>query len=62
VYAHSIDFGTKGYANLVELTALQTRVAGDLGKPIGTLAMTVKTAPIYETELDAMRRIVAADR
>ena len=26
VYAHSIDFGTKGYANLVELAALQARV------------------------------------
>src|SRR5690348_7191991 len=62
VYAHSIDFGTKGYANLVELAALQTRVAGELGKPIGTLAMTVKTAHIYETELDAMRRMVATDR
>jgi len=62
VYAHSIDFGTKGYANLIELAALQTRVAGELGKPIGTLAMTVKTAHIYETELDAMRRMVATDR
>src|SRR4030088_3478758 len=27
VYAHSIDFGTKGYANLVELAALQNRGA-----------------------------------
>jgi len=23
VYAHAIDFGTKGYANLIELAALQ---------------------------------------
>jgi thymidylate synthase len=59
VYAHSIDFGTKGYANLVELAALQTRVAGDLGAGVGTLAMTVKSAHIYETELDLMRGIVA---
>jgi thymidylate synthase len=59
VYAHSIDFGTKGYANLVELAALQTRVAGDLGVGVGTLTMTVKSAHIYETELDLMRRIVA---
>ena len=41
VYALSIDFGTKGYANLVELAALQTRVADDLGlgplegRPVG---------------------------
>jgi thymidylate synthase len=60
VYAHSIDFGTKGYANLVELAALQTRVARDLGAGVGTLAMTVKSAHIYQTELDLVRRIVAA--
>ena len=59
VYAHSIDFGTKGYANLVELEALQTRVANDLGMAVGTLTMSVKSAHIYETELDAMRRIIA---
>jgi thymidylate synthase len=59
VYAHSIDFGTKGYANLVELAALQTRVASDLGVGVGTLTMTVKSAHIYQTELDQMRRIIA---
>ncbi len=62
VYAHSIDFGTKGYANLVELAALQTRVAGDLGAGLGTLTMTIKSAHIYQTELDLMRVIVAATR
>jgi thymidylate synthase len=60
VYAHSIDFGTKGYGNLVELAALQARVAGDLGVGVGTLTMTVKSAHIYQTELDLMRRIIAA--
>jgi len=59
VYAHAIDFGTKGYANLIELAALQTRVAGDLGVGVGTLTMTVKSAHIYETELGLMRSIVA---
>jgi thymidylate synthase len=56
VYANAIDFGTKGYANLVELAALQTRVAGALGVGVGTLTMTVKSAHIYETELGLMRR------
>jgi len=60
VYAHSIDFGTKGYANLVELAALQARVASDLGVGLGTLTMTVKSAHIYQTELGQMRRIIAA--
>jgi thymidylate synthase len=59
VYAHAIDFGTKGYANLIELAALQARVAGDLGVGVGTLTMTVKSAHIYETELGLMRSIVA---
>jgi thymidylate synthase len=61
VYAHSIDFGTKGYANLVELAALQTRMAGDLAAAVGTLTMTVKSAHIYETELDLMRRVIGTD-
>lgn len=60
VYAHAIDFGTKGYANLVELAALQARVAGDLGAAVGTLTMTVKSAHIYQTELGLMRGIIAA--
>ena len=59
VYAHAIDFGTKGYANLVELAALQTRVASDLEVGVGTLTMMVKSAHIYQTELGLMRRIVA---
>src|SRR5258708_31777302 len=59
VYAHSVDFGTKGYANLVELAALQARAGFDLGVGIGTLTITVKSAHIYETELDLMRRLIA---
>jgi thymidylate synthase len=62
VYAHAIDFGTKGYANLVELTALQNRTAKDLGVGVGTLTVIVKSAHIYQTELALMRRIIAATR
>jgi len=60
VYAHAIDFGTKGYANLIELAALQTGVASDLSVGVGTLTMTVKSAHIYQTELGPMRGIIAA--
>jgi len=60
VYAHAIDFGTKGYANLVELAVLQARVASDLGAGVGTLTMTVKSAHIYQSEIGQMRRIVPA--
>lgn len=58
VYAHSIDFGTKGYGNLVELAAVQRRVATALAVPLGRLVMTVKSAHIYDTERKEMRRLV----
>jgi thymidylate synthase len=60
VYAHAIDFGTKGYANLVELAALQARVARELGVAVGTMTMTVKSAHIYQTELAMMQRLDSA--
>jgi thymidylate synthase len=50
VYAHSIDFGAKGYANLVELAALQRRVAADLATPVGPLTMIIKSAHVYATD------------
>src|SRR5260370_27470293 len=61
-YANAIDFDTKGYANLVELAALQTRVAGDLGVGVGTLTMAGRAPHIYETELGLMRRVIAASK
>ena len=61
VYAHGIDFGTKGYANLVELAVIQQRVATALSAAVGALTMTVKSAHVYDTELDLMRGIVAAE-
>lgn len=60
VYAHSIDFGAKGYGNLVELAAVQRHVASALDAPVGRLVMIVKSAHIYQTERDDMAAIVAA--
>lgn len=59
VYAHSIDFGAKGYGNLVELAALQQHVADALAAPVGRLIMNVKSAHVYETERDEMASILA---
>lgn len=59
VYAHSIDFGAKGYGNLVELAALQHHVAKALELPVGRLLMTVKSAHVYGTELPYVRDILA---
>jgi thymidylate synthase len=60
VYAHSIDFGAKGYANLVELAALQHRVAAGLGLAAGRLTMIVKSAHVYETEVAYVLGVLAA--
>jgi thymidylate synthase len=62
VYAHSVDFGAKGYGNLVELASLQRRVAEALGLPVGRLLMIVKSAHVYETELDYIKRVLAKTR
>ena len=61
VYAHGVDFGTKGYANLVELAALQARVSSELDAKVGQLTLIVKSAHIYVPDLEAMRSIVAAN-
>jgi thymidylate synthase len=60
VYAHGIDFGTKGFANLVELAAIQHRVAAAVEAGLGRLTMTIKSAHVYDSELDPMRELVAA--
>jgi thymidylate synthase len=59
VYAHSIDFGTKGYGNLTELVLLQERVADALDSPVGVLRFIIKSAHIYDTERAHMLGIIA---
>jgi thymidylate synthase len=60
-YAHSIDFGAKGYGNLVELAWLQRHVAAGLGRPAGRLLMVVKSAHVYESEFGYVRGVLAAE-
>ena len=55
VYAHSIDFGAKGYGNLVELAYLMERLAQGLELPVGRLDFVVKSAHIYEPDVSMMR-------
>jgi thymidylate synthase len=59
VYAHGLDFGKKAYGNLVELAALQAHVARELGAPVGRLVLHVKTAHVYEPELELMARLAS---
>jgi thymidylate synthase len=60
VYAHSLDFGKKAYGNLVELARLQHEVADAVGVPVGPLVIHVKSAHVYEPELELMRSLTAA--
>jgi thymidylate synthase len=60
VYAHSIDFGAKGYGNLVELAYLMERVAEGVGLGVGRLDFVVKSAHIYEPDFGLMRDVVNA--
>ena len=62
VYAHSIDFGKKGFGNLVQLAELQRHVAARLDAPVGSLVMIVKSATIYKSEIDLMSETLAAAR
>jgi thymidylate synthase len=60
-YAHSIDFGTKGYGNLVELGWLQRHVAAELGRPTGRLLMVVKSAHVYESEFEYLHSVLTVE-
>jgi thymidylate synthase len=62
VYAHSIDFGAKGYGNLVELAFLQETVAEALGLPIGDLTFVIKSAHVYDTEAAYMTGVLERRR
>jgi len=58
VYAHSIDFGSKGYANLVQLSHLQAQVAASLAMPVGSLTFIVKSAHVYDSEFSYMHDVL----
>jgi thymidylate synthase len=58
VYAHSIDFGAKGYANLLELAAVQHEVAGELDRPVGALTMIVKSSHVYDSDAAYMSSVL----
>jgi thymidylate synthase len=62
VYAHSIDFGTKGFANLVQLAELQRQAAMSLSVSVGSLVMIIKSATIYKTELKLMAETIKVAR
>lgn len=61
-YAHSIDFGAKGYANLVELASQPEEIARDVSCAIGTLIMIIKSAHVYESDFAYMNGVLSTPR
>jgi thymidylate synthase len=59
VYAHSIDFGAKGFANLLELAVIQEQVASELDRAVGSLTMIVKSAHVYDSDAAYMTSVLA---
>ncbi len=57
-YAHSIDFGAKGYANLLELAVIQHDVATALERPVGSLTMIVKSAHVYDRDATYLNSVL----
>jgi thymidylate synthase len=47
---HSVDFGAKGYANLVESAHLSEKIAAALRSRVGPLIMAVKSAHVYDSD------------
>ncbi|MEO8095810.1 MAG: thymidylate synthase [Pseudolysinimonas sp.] len=58
VYAHSIDFGSKGYGNLVQLAAILHEVSARLRQPVGSLSFIIKSAHVYDTERAYMNGVL----
>jgi len=58
VFAHSIDFGAKGFANLLELAAIQHQIASELQRGVGPLTMIVKSAHVYDTDAAYMTSVL----
>lgn len=58
VYAHSIDFGAKGYANLLELASIQHEVASNLERAVGSLTMIVKSAHVYDRDAEYVNAVL----
>ena len=59
VFAHSIDFGTKGFANLAELAHLLQHVAERTASDVGSLTMIVKSAHVYERDVEQMNVVLS---
>lgn len=58
VYCRAIDFGSKGYVNLMMLRLILEQLAEELHLSVGSLEMIVKSAHIRKEDLERVRKIL----
>lgn len=58
VYCRSLDFGCKAYVNLVMLYNILKQVANEINIDIGDMNVIVKSAHVYEKDIDKVNKIL----
>lgn len=58
VYARSLDWGGKAYANLAMLTKIMKDVSKEINIPVGGINLTVKLSRIYEKDNIKVEKIL----
>lgn len=58
VYCRSLDFGCKAYVNLVMLYNILKQVASEINIKVGDMNLIVKSAHIYDKDMDKVNKIL----
>ena len=58
VYCRSLDFGCKAYVNLVMLYKILNQVADEINAEIGDMNLIVKSAHIYDKDVEKVNEIL----
>lgn len=59
IYCRSLDFGSKAYVNLVMLYKILKQVANAINIEIGSMNLTVKSAHVYQKDMDKVNNILS---
>ena len=58
IYCRSLDFGSKAYVNLVMLYNILKLVADELNMGVGNMNIIVKSAHVYEKDMEKVNKIL----
>ena len=59
IYCRSLDFGSKAYVNLAMLYKILKQVANAINIEIGSMNLTVKSAHVYQKDMDKVNNILS---